>query len=247
MRESRREPDRLSIAGSIGVHAVAVLVAWATTAAKPAPMEFVTYQIELVSPPPAAASEKPQEARKELVVERPEPEPPAPEEPTPAPVPKKKKKKLPPPKKETTAEPPPEEAVKKAEAKSPDARPDSKRESGEDINVRMEGVRKDYPAYYNNIIRQMRRCFRWQGRGRWAATVYFVIRHDGSVGDLDVVKSSGNPSFDLQALGAAECAGKGRLGPLPPDLPFDRLPILFRFQPNGGPGDIILQEMNTRS
>ena len=38
-------------------------------------MEFVTYEIELVSPPPALEAEEPEEATRELVVERPDPEP----------------------------------------------------------------------------------------------------------------------------------------------------------------------------
>jgi hypothetical protein len=106
---------------------------------------------------------------------------------------------------------------------------------GEDLNVRMEGVRRDYPEYYNNIIRQMQRCFRWRGAEDLRATVYFVINLDGSVADVDILESSRSIAFDIEAMGAAECAGsRDRLGPLPENLPIDRLPILFRFDPQSG-------------
>ncbi|MEJ2205812.1 MAG: TonB C-terminal domain-containing protein [Gemmatimonadota bacterium] len=79
-----------------------------------------------------------------------------------------------------------------------------------------------------------RSIFRWTGEGNWETTVYFVIRSDGTVADLDFVKKSGNAAFDYEAMGAVDCAGKGRFGALPEDLPFDRLPVQFNFRPQGG-------------
>jgi TonB family protein len=106
---------------------------------------------------------------------------------------------------------------------------------GEDLNVRMEGIRRDYPEYYNNILRQMARCFRWRGEEDLRATVYFVIDRDGSVSQVDIRESSGSIAFDIEAMGAAECAGsRGRLGPLPETLPFDRFPVVFYFEPRTG-------------
>ena len=35
--------------------------------------------------------------------------------------------------------------------------------SGEDLNIRMEGLRRDFPDYYLNIQRQIQRC--WQSAG----------------------------------------------------------------------------------
>ena len=62
--------------------------------------------------------------------------------------------------------------------------------------------------------------------------IEFIINEDGSVSDARFVLQSGNPSFDYEALGAVECAGQpGHFGPLPDDLPFDRLPIRFNFRP----------------
>ena len=34
-------------------------------------------------------------------------------------------------------------------------------------------------------------------------------------------------------MGAVDCAGNGRFGPLPEDLPYDRFPIKFSFRPQG--------------
>ena len=96
----------------------------------------------------------------------------------------------------------------------------------------MEGLRRDYPEYYNNIIRQIDRCFRWQGAGNLETSVSFVIRRDGAVSDLEFVTRSGNTSFDFAAMGAVECAGQGRFGPLPEDLPYESLPVLFDFTPS---------------
>jgi hypothetical protein len=63
--------------------------------------------------------------------------------------------------------------------------------------------------------------------------VFFYIERDGSVTDMDFVGRSGNSEFDFSALGAVECAGRGRFGPLPDDLPYERLPIQFKFEPRG--------------
>lgn len=198
-------------------------------------MEFISYQIELVSPPPAAQAPEPAPAQEELVVERPDPTPPKPEEEKPALAEEKPKPKPP----ETKPAPRKESPKAAADERTPavtDAPPPAEKpeESGEGINVRLEGVKRDYPEYYRTIITQIQRCLRWRNGGSWETTVYFVIKQDGSVSDLDFIKRSGNPGFDVEAMGAVECAGKGRFGPLPADLPFDVLPVQFNFRPPGG-------------
>ncbi len=83
----------------------------------------------------------------------------------------------------------------------------------------------------------MERCFRWRGEGDLRARIYFVINRDGSVSDVDMLESSRSVAFDIAAMGAAECAGRpGRLGPLPEDLPFDRLQVTFYFERRSGRG-----------
>lgn len=232
----RRRPERrdpVSMAGSLAIHGLVVFVAWWSTMSARPTANFITYHIDLVSPPPTVQAAEKTPAEKKLVVEAPESQP---KEKKAAPVVPPKSPKRPPPK----AKPKPTTAVagkRNKAAAGPNASKGKKSESGEDIRVKMEGLRRDYPQYYNNIIVQMARCFRWQGSGNWSAIIDFVIRRDGSVTDIKVAQPSGNPVFDIDAMGAAECAGKGRLGALPKDLPYDRLPVRFRFTPSGGGGN----------
>ncbi|NJD18173.1 MAG: TonB C-terminal domain-containing protein [Gemmatimonadetes bacterium] len=224
--------DRRSFGASLGVHVGLLVLVFGSSPSAVPPMDFVSYQIEIVSPPPLVQGAEDIPSQEELVVDRPEPEPPQEEEPRPAPVTEEKPKPKPPePERRSNPLAEPGEGRKPGSSTTP-ASPAGV-EGGEGINVRLEGVRKDYPEYYNNIIRQITRCFRWQGQGSWETTVYFVIHRDGKVSDMEVRQRSGNPAFDIEALGAVECAGAGRLGGLPEDLPWDMLPVQFRFSPQG--------------
>lgn len=225
------------MAFSTALHAALLALAWASTQYRPSEMEFITYEIELVSPPPARQAEVPVEAREELVVERPDPEPTPPEpeveeivpveDPEPEPEPE-------PPVEEPVEEDPPEVAedpVVAAEEDPPEVEADV---SGEGLNVRIEGLQRDYPAYYDNIIQQIFRCFRWREGGSWQTTIFFYIDRDGNARDMKFVDRSGNTAFDFEAMGAVDCAGQnGRFGPLPEDLPYDRFPVQFSFRPSG--------------
>jgi hypothetical protein len=111
---------------------------------------------------------------------------------------------------------------------------DFSRASTEEMTIRMEGLRQDYPQYYENIVRQISACFRWTGgAGRWVTIIRFEIQRDGTIpgSSIQLYQRSGNGTFDIQAFGAVECAGAGRLSPLPEDLPYDALPIQFTFRP----------------
>ena len=242
--------ERKAFALSFVLHLALFAFAWLSTFYQPEVFEFVTYEIELVSPSPAEQADVAEIAAEELVVELPEtqpepepepevtpPPPPEPEEaapepePEPRPDPEPDPQPTPPTPPAEERQPPPAEETRPAtttEAPPPDAR-----ETGEGINVRLEGVRRDYPAYYDNIIRQIQRCFRWQGGGNWETTVYFAIRRDGTAADIEFVTRSGSSAFDFEAMGAIDCAGQGRFGALPEDLPFDRLPVQFSFRPMG--------------
>jgi outer membrane biosynthesis protein TonB len=240
-----RRPDPFDMKAtlwSITLHAALFGVGWLSTFHRPPEFEFLTFEIELVSPPAAVQAEERTPPREELVVERPEPEPAPPEpeadqptleaeRPPPEPEPEPVRREP-----EPEPEPePPQPDPEPAPATSPEPPPEEPpATSGEGINVRLEGLRRDYPEYYNNIIRQIQRCFRWQGGGSWETKVTFVIRRDGSVNDLEFVARSGNTSFDFEAMGAVDCAGQGRFGPLPEDLPYETLPVLFDFRPIGG-------------
>ena len=233
IRRRRPEgPGRRQLALSGGIHVLAVILAWLTTVVTPEPLEYITYEIELVSPPPAPAPETPEVTapQEELVVERPEPEPQVEEEIAP-PDPEEQAAV-----EERREDPPPEPEERSEETPPPaEETEDPPEETGEGIEVRMEGLRRDYPAYYNNIVRQMARCFQWRGGPGFEAVVRFVVQQDGTVSGLRFVQRSGNPEFDFEALGAVECAGRpGRLGPLPEDFPWETLPIQFSFRPSGG-------------
>ena len=209
---------------SAAIHIVALAVALFTQASAPNLAEFVTYQIDIVSPPPAQQAEVTAPAQEEeLVVETPDPAPP-PEEPEPDPVVEETKREESKP--EPTPTPPPPEPEPEEEAGTPDPSPT---EGGEDLNVHMEGLRRDYPAYYGNIIRQMNRCMRFNGPGGLKTSVYFIINGDGTVdpGRIQFVSRSGNAGFDFAVMEAVECAGNGRFGALPSEMGLDRLPIVF--------------------
>lgn len=217
-RHERRRVGARSALGSLLVHAVGIVLVWSTVAWRTPLPDFVSYQIDLVLLPEVVADPG------SPVVEA----PPAPPASTPDEV-----TAIPESEAENPAPDPPRDrpaATRPASAPPPDA--ETGTESSDAINVRIEGLRRDYPVYYDNIILQIRRCFRWAGQGTPETEIYFVINEDGSVSDARFVLQSGNPSFNYEALGAVECAGQpGHFGPLPDDLPFDRLPIRFNFRP----------------
>ncbi|MFC1660404.1 TonB C-terminal domain-containing protein [Gemmatimonadota bacterium] len=213
---------------SLGVHTLVIFLAWGAQVASPEPMDLISYEITLVSPPPTLQAEEAQPVlEEEIVVETPEP---AVEEEEPPPVLEERtpEEERPTP----TPTPPPPQPEAREEAGDPEP---SENVGGEDLNVRMEGLRRDFPVYYENIIRQIGRCMRFRGTGRWETTVFFYIDRDGGVdgNELRFVERSGNVDFDYAAMGAVECAGSGRFGPLPEELQMDRIPIVFTFRPRG--------------
>ncbi len=238
---------------SVGCHAaVLALVFWGPLA-REKPVLYEVIRIRVVSPPPASAPVEerapPPPPEDELVVETPsaappeqpaeavaeealpEPEPqPEPEPAEPEPPPLEPSETAPPPDSAETPPPEPEPAPADA-SEEPDAE-----EGGENINVRQEGMQRDHPEYWDNLIRQMKRCFRPTQQDR-AAKVRFVVRRDGSTSGIGIAESSGSFAFDLDAMGAAECIGKaGRLGPLPDDFPWDTVPVEIELSPPGRRG-----------
>jgi outer membrane biosynthesis protein TonB len=220
----REQPGKKSLAASAGIHVVVLVAAWFTQASAPHYEEFVTYQVEIVSPPPAREAEVAQVApEEELVVETADPTPPE-ADPEPPPVVEEtpvREEERP----EPTPTPPPPDP-EPVEAGDPDP---GEQPSTEELNVRMEGLQRDFPDYYGNIIRQMNRCMRFSGPGGLRTTVYFVINRDGSVDGrhIEFISRSGNAGFDFAVMEAVECAGAGRLGRLPDEMGLDRLHIKF--------------------
>jgi outer membrane biosynthesis protein TonB len=240
IRRPREGPRGRYGLASVVLHALGIAAAMGSAFVEPDTPDFVSYQIEIVSLGDGGGAE--------LVIEAPPsaPEPEPEPAPTPAPTPPTRE---PEPEPQPTAEPPrptpprtdPAPTRPAPTPSEPTPEPASpgtgSGDPGDAINVRMEGLRRDYPVYYRNIITQIQRCFRWTGGGTPQTEVYFVINRDGSVSDQRWVTRSGNPTFVITALEAVECAGRERrFGPLPTDLPYDRLPIRFTFRPGGGAG-----------
>ncbi|HIF07635.1 MAG TPA: hypothetical protein EYQ64_12005 [Gemmatimonadetes bacterium] len=239
-RRRKQSLGKGPVLGSAIIHTMAILLTlWVTATPSDLP-EYITFEIELISPPAAELGEIVTVATEELVIETPfDPVPELPEEPPPtvvgadAPV-----AEIPPP---PEVRPDPEENVSTPDVELvDDAEPPASQDPdpnvetpGEDLNVRMAGIRRDYPVYYKNIIRQMERCFRPPVTDEdLRAAIYFVINRDGSTSDPDIRESSGSIGFDIAAIGAAECAGRpAGFGPLPEELPYDRFPVVFTFDP----------------
>jgi TonB family protein len=104
---------------------------------------------------------------------------------------------------------------------------------GTDVaNVSTAGKDFPYPAYLHNIITQIALRFDPRQKQALSADVQFVIRRDGSVFSISIVKASGSYGFDLEAKGAVEQAGAARaFGPLPEGFSDDALTVIFTFDP----------------
>lgn len=238
--------DRTAWIGSVTIHVVAIGLAWISTLVAPDPLQFETFEIELVAAPAPEEPDQEQPAEEEeLVVETPDPEPPAEEteavqEETPVETPEVRQ-----PEPEETEPEEPEEEPEPTEPEeeptpAPTPPPEEPTESAttEEINVRMDGLRRNYPAYYEEIVRQMNRCFRRPNTsGQLRATVQFLIRRDGRIpgSSIELMRPSGNINLDIRSIEAVECAGE-RLSPLPDDFPWDELPVRFNFESSGNDG-----------
>ncbi|MFY7921416.1 MAG: energy transducer TonB [Gemmatimonas sp.] len=103
---------------------------------------------------------------------------------------------------------------------------------GADVaNVRTDGIAFPYPGYVSNIVRQI--ALNWSPRKVSAALVTelkFMIRRDGTVVGIEVVKRSGDRLYDLDAMGAIEAVGATRsFGALPSGWADDVLVVYFTF------------------
>jgi len=228
-RRRRDGPGRSPVFFSVGLHGFFLMLVVATNM-QPEPVQLVTIELELVAMPAPASEVEPAPApeEEELTVDTPEPEP-LPEEESAAVL-------------EDEPEPEPEprpdapEPVPDAQPVEEEAQPAPIDEPGtgtDDLDVRMRGVERDFPQYYANMQRQMRRCFRPPGRADLTASVDFVLDREGKVIDTTVRISEASRSvvFNLAVREAVECAGGGRFGPLPPEMGLEHAPFRFTFSP----------------
>ncbi|HXH63143.1 MAG TPA: TonB C-terminal domain-containing protein, partial [Gemmatimonadales bacterium] len=110
--------------------------------------------------------------------------------------------------------------------------PGEKPSTGNDVaTVSTEGVEFPFPEYLQNIVSQiLRRWQRPQESTPLDAEVSFFVHRDGSITDLQFVKRSGNFTFDLEAEGAVEEAGRFKaFGGLPSGWTSDVLFVRFYF------------------
>jgi len=224
---------------SIGFH-VGLAAAALWWAGRPAPVRPPVYRVELVG----------QAGVRQAGVEAPEAPPaPAPEEPAAGAERVAKEKVIPKPTKDRRAvKPSPKATPSPATRKTP---PGSARKaenpqggapkagagaaggkSGADVvNLRTEGIAFPFPGYLNNVTRQV--FLNWSPRrvaAALVAEVKFIIRRDGSVMGIEVVKRSGDRLYDLDAMGAIEAVGATRgFGRLPEGWTDDVLVVYFTF------------------
>ncbi len=236
-------PDRGPVFASLGLHVVVVLGAWALHASMFSPVEYVAYEITMVSvadPDLPEVIDLPDPT--DLVVETPDPvtQPPEPEpEPTP---PTPEPDPVPTPRPEPREQPQPEPARPDPPPRQPppaEQPPPAATETGAnvDLAVRMEGLQRDFPAYYARILAAISTCWRSPpGVERVSAVLRFEIERDGTIrsSSIQPFRRSGHGVFDLRAVQAVECAGDNqRIPPLPDEIPGDRLPIQFTFTTTG--------------
>jgi hypothetical protein len=199
-------------------------------------MEYDTYQVELVT---MGDPELLEAVARETPVVAPAPERPPEPEPEPEPPPPDPEPEIvePEPEPEVTPEPEPEPPPTPRPETPPtiEQPPVTAETTAAEMNVRMEGLRRDFPQYYQNIVVQMDRCFRETPGLAGTAILRFQIQRDGTIprSSISVYQPSVNRTLDILAVGAVECVGQGRLGPLPEDMPNEVLPVQFTFSPSG--------------
>lgn len=191
------------------------------------------YRVRLIAAPAGERAIGVVQPRPEPVVEKTTPVTPPKPVPKKAPVPVKTPAK--PTKQTPTAATPTVKTPPKTVEPAPVAGGGPTGGRGADIaNVVTPGIEFPYPAYSDNIVRQLIKFF-GQSTARFTAEVSFVIRRDGTVDPETIrfVTRSGNYSFDQKAYGAVEAAANANaFGPLPPGFREDILPVRFRFTPS---------------
>jgi protein TonB len=189
------------------------------------------YRVELVAAPrgPRAVGE---------VIETP-----APPTETPAPTPRRAeaatKNAMPikqtPPRRRPVTKATPTPAAKNTPTDAPGPKAGGGEEGGKGADVasvRLEGVEFPYPAYLQNIVREIALRFKPRGGPALSADIAFMIRKDGTVAGIRFVKRSGAYLFDAEAMGAVESAARVKaFGPLPEGFSDDVLPVIFSFTP----------------
>lgn len=220
----------LPVTGSVVLHGILVALFFLFRAG-PAPPTPPVYRVDLVAAPPgerAAGVVKPAAAAPtpQAPLVRPKTPPRA------VPIPDQKAPKRP-----VTADatPTPPTIAKPDTRTPPTAGGGETGGHGADVvTVNTGGIEFPYPAYLENIVRQIALRFKPDARGSLHAEVFFIINRDGSVqsSSIRLVTRSGAYQFDAEAQGAVEAAANARaFGPLPSGYSDPSLPVTFKFDP----------------
>jgi periplasmic protein TonB len=222
------------IAASVLFHGMLVAAFFLLRPGAPPPTPPL-YRVQLFAAPPG-------ERAIGVVQDQPAPTPPQPKVEKPKPLPKPVATKPVPkatpkavvPVKQATPMPPAKVATPpKEDTPQPVAGGGETGGKGADVsNLDTGGLEFNYPAYTQNIIRQL--ILAWgQGAPRQDATVRFTIRRDGTVDPESIrIVTPNNYSNDRRALGAVEQVADAKLfGPLPAGFREDILPVTVRFTP----------------
>ena len=222
MTRQLRAPAHAGVAftGTLVVHGIAALFLFGAADGRSAAPP--TYTVRLIAAPAAD-----QETRKAPeAFERPAEEKPAPAPPQRTPR-STVSRATPPPTRDRT---PREAAPRTTPTTQP--LPGERPSTGSDVaTVSTEGIAFPFPEYLQNIVSEvLRRWQRPEQRTPLEAEVSFFVHRDGSVSDLQFIRRSGNFTFDLEAQGAVEEAGRFRaFGALPDGWTADVLFVRFYF------------------
>lgn len=208
---------RAAVWGSLGLHAAVFVILISFSISSTPPLTAQTYQVWLIAAADLQAPlrEKPAPPRQAEEENRPPPP-----QPTEDPLPQ-------------TELPSVVEEVPQVE--EPVREPARADDTGEEaLNVQTEGARFVDPEYLNNIVRQINRYWRPPDNARpLEVEIRFVIHRSGEVSDVQWLRRSGDSTFDLEARGAIEAAGRAdAFGPLPEAFPLDELRVSFYFDPS---------------
>jgi periplasmic protein TonB len=214
---------RAGVLGTVTAHGLLVVLGLLLAQRASGPMPVV-YAVDLLAAPlpndaPARAATEATptaEAEDAAPVEQPKPKPKSTKEPPTLPKDAKRNEKAVP--------------VKSTTGPAPGETPSTGNDA---ITLKTPGRQFPYPGYLENVVNQVyRRWARPPGGSRLQAEIVFTIQKDGSVTDIEVLRSSGNYGFDLSARGAVEAAANSRaFGPLPGGFNGESLPIAFYFAP----------------
>lgn len=223
----------LPVTLSLVLHGSLVATAFLLAHERPVTLPPV-YRVDLVAAPagPRAIGQVTETATPPPPTPEPAPPPKRAEAPVESPVPVKKK---PPPARKATPTTPVPNATKTVPKNTPAPRAGGGPEGGKgaDVaNVSVQGIQFPYPAYLENIVRQIALRFKPRSGQALVAEVLFLIRRDGTVTGFSFRRRSGSYEFDLEAQGAVEAAGRsGSFGALPDGFSDDVLTVIFSFDP----------------